>query len=109
MSLKPDLGSLMRFITMRYRFVPEAYPSLGCLPASHKLPFAVNHSVLHMAKSLCKMASECESFDHGGPISEGVLKEATVKMLINTLKLADELGMSPDDFCQLIPELMKSK
>ena len=100
----------MDFIGSRYIFSEKSYPLLAEKPEVQRMAFAINHSILHMSKSLGKIAAECESYDHGhGRPNEDVVKEATVKMLINTLKLADELGMTADDLAKAVPELMRSK
>ena len=37
------------------------------------------------------------------------MKVATTKMLVNTLKLAQELGMKAEDLAGLVPQVMESK
>ena len=107
---RPDsLNELMSFIGQRYTYTPDHYPALQGVSSERREAFAVSHSVHHMMKSLGKISAECEAFDHGGQLNHEVLREATVKMLINTLKLAEELGLSGSDLCEAVPQLMKGK
>jgi hypothetical protein len=105
----PDLGSTMQYIGERYMFTPEHYPVLDQLAPKQRKAFAISHIAHHMSKSLGKISAECESFDHANQLNEASVKEATVKMFINTLKLAQELGMTPEDLMEAVPQLMKSK
>lgn len=104
-----SLRTLMEFIGARYQFTPENYPEMEGMSEEQKKAFAVSHSAHHMMKSLGRIATECESYDHGSRMNGPALREATVKMLINTLKLAEELGMTPEELANAVPDLMKSK
>lgn len=104
-----DLHVVMEYIGSRYTFTPEHYPILAQLDETQKLAFAVNHSAHHLSKSLGKISAECEAFDHDGELKREILEETTVKMFINILKLAQELGMNAADLCSKAPEFMKSK
>ena len=106
-----DLQDLMDYIEKRYVFSPENYPRMRTMSAIKRFVFAVNHSHLHMSKSLGVIAAVLEGHDHanGGVMNVGDIKIATAKMLINTLKLAQELGMSADDLVALTEQSMKSK
>ena len=85
-SLMPsELSVLMNIVAERFR------------DAEHDQGFAIRHSVLHMAKTMGLLATECESFDHGTSVNVVALREATIKMLNNTLKLANDLQMSADE------------
>ena len=103
-----NLQDLMDFIGLRYLFSVENYPNISDIE-SKKIAFAINHSHLHMSKSLGRIATECEKYDHGLDPDYGIVKEATVKMFINTLKLAQELGMTAEQLSEAVPALMKSK
>lgn len=97
----------MDSIGERYAFTPEQYPALKEATPEARKAFAVSHSMYHMAKSVGKLASECEAADHGSEMDEVALRRATVKMLINVLKLAEELGMDADDLIREVPQCMK--
>ncbi|MHB8651858.1 MAG: hypothetical protein ACYC8S_01850 [Minisyncoccota bacterium] len=104
-----DLAHLMSYIGARYTFTPEHYPPLEGVTRDQKKAFAVSHSVYHICKSVGKLAAECERHDHGGAINDAPLKEGTVKMFINAVKLAEELGISAQELADSIPEYMTSK
>jgi hypothetical protein len=105
---KSDLASLMAFIGEHYTFTPESYPDIDMTPEG-KIAFAVRHSTLHMMKSTGKIAAEAESADHGGQMNHPALRTATAKMLVNVLKLAEELGMTPDELAFEVTQVMTSK
>lgn len=107
MNLPANLHEIMHYIGERYTFTAEHYPALKNATPEERRAFAVNHSVYHMAKSVGKLASECEAADHGGEMDEAALRRATVKMLINALKLAEEIGMDADDLAREVPQCMK--
>jgi hypothetical protein len=102
------IEELMEYIGQRYVFNADHYPALQHDTIDPKL-FGISHSVLHMNKSLGKIAAEAEYADHGGTLSQDELEKATTKMLINVLKLAETIGMTPDQLASKIPEVMKSK
>ncbi len=107
-----DLTNLMSFINSKYVFSEENYPALKGKTTEEKAVFALNHSVLHMQKSIGVLATQCEAYDHSGNfnnVDQAALKEATAKMLVNTLKLAHELGFSPEQLAEAVPLVMKSK
>jgi len=105
-----DLSSLMAFIGERYTFDKKHYPGFNqiLLSPEQQLAYVVRHSALHMMKSTGKIAAEAEAADHGGLMNENDLKIATTKMLVNVLKLAEELGMSGDDLAEYVPRVMAS-
>ena len=96
------------YINSKYIFNQENYPKIPAEEPARKA-FIVNHSLQHMCKSTGKIAAEVETFDHGGQMNNENLKEATVKMFINTLKLASELGINTWDLMNAVPDYMKSK
>lgn len=102
----------MAFINSKYVFNEQNYPALKGKSPEEKAMFALNHSILHMQKSIGMLAFEAEAYDHTKNydfVHESKLKEATVKMLINTLKLAYELGLTAEKLAEAVPEMMKSK
>ena len=109
MSQNTELVALMTHIGDRYTFTPEQYPALKGKTPEQRRAFAVNHNVLHMLKSVGRLAGESERYDHGGKMDGDALREGVVKMLINTLKLAEELGLSAQDLADSVPAFMQSK
>ena len=104
-----DLQKLMDSIGSKYVVSQEAYPELANKTSGQVLVFAIKHSHFHMSKSLGRIATECEEFDHSQSCDLEIIKQATKEMLINTLKLAQELGMTAADLTEAVPNLMKSK
>ena len=104
-----SLSMLMEFVGSRYKFTSENYPALKKKSPEQIKAFAVGHSAHHMMKSLGRISAECEAYDHGGVMNQELLHEATVKMLINTLKLAEELGISAGELIGSVPRVMRSK
>lgn len=109
MTAKVDLGTLMDFIGDAWPFDEKNYPGFDALPPEGQLAFTAKHSVLHMNKSLAKIAAECEKADHGQATDERQLRTATAKMLVNTLKLAYELNMQPGELARLAEGIVNGK
>lgn len=105
MGKSKTLQDVMGIIAKKYVFKKENYPNMDDSSVETVRAFAINHSVLHMQKTLGKIADVCEVYDHTGKQSLDGLNtvgSATVKMFINTLKLAEEIGISAE---QLIAEV----
>lgn len=101
-----DLSSLMAVIGDRYKFTSNEYPGFDELPLQQKAAFIVRHSALHMMKSIGKIAAEAEAADHGKPMDSYELFTATTKMLVNVLKLAEELGFHPMELATNVSHVM---
>lgn len=106
------IQEVMDFIGSRYIFNEENYPNMKGMDTGQQAMFALNHSVLLMQKSVGKLAEVCESYDHSGKVNEAgraQVEEVTVKMLVSTLKLAQELGLNGKELAERVPQFMKSK
>jgi len=100
-----ELQPLIDLIGSHYVFNKESYSQLeGKTDKDEILMFAVNHSVLHMNKSIGTLATACEAYDHKGitAVDKQQLEVGVVKMLINTLKLAEELGMTGQQLAERV-------
>jgi hypothetical protein len=107
-----NLQELMNLIGSKYVFNKENYPKLDDTSPETKQMFALSHSSFHMQKSLGKIAEVCEDYDHkGNRTRQGMTKaeEATVKIFINTLKLAEELGFSAEELFERVEQFYKDK
>ena len=102
-----NLSKTMKRISEVFIFTADRYPILRKLTHDQKLVFAITHSVHHMNKSLGKISAECETFDHGEKMDKLALEEATIKMFINVIKLADVLGMSASELSKRSKVLLK--
>lgn len=97
----------MGFIKESYPFTEEKYLN-GDLSSPEKArAFAVRHSVTHLTKSVGKLATEIERYDHGGTMNNEQLMVTTTKMLVSLLNLAAVLDMSPCDLVERVPQVMK--
>lgn len=109
MAQRATLDAVMQYVGERYVFTHEQYPSLQGRSPEERRAFAVSHSVYHILKSIGRLAGECEQHDHGRQLDDRVLKEGVVKIFINTLKLAEELGISAGELVDSVPSFMASK
>ena len=104
-----NLQEIIDKIVVHYSFTAENYPELAGKSEDEIKKFAVRHGVLHMAKSLGKMAEFAEAQDHGDAADERLLEEGTVKMLINVLRLAELEGLKADELLGLVDGYLKPK
>jgi len=105
-----DLRSLMDHIAAVWVCDPNRYPELAGMNNDQRRNFLVKHSLLHISKTGGKIASVCENFDHEGVPniqSTEALQEGAVKMFVNALKLAEEVGLSADDLIAQSPNFVK--
>lgn len=101
-----DLQKTMNYIDKRYVFNSENYPELELSTENDKIDFGIRHSVLHMQKSLGKIAEYSEERDHGQLGSKRDVKVATAKMLMHVLRLASVQGISADELLKMVPKVM---
>ena len=94
-----SLAALMMHIDREYQFINRVYPTLT---SKNNHLFVVRHTALHMNKAAATVAAEAEVGDHGRKMNDEKLKEAVIKQLINSLKLASHLGMEATDIEQAI-------
>jgi len=67
-----------------------------------RVRFAVRHCVMHSAKTTGKIAALCEDADHNTKLDVESVKKLAVKELINSLTLADRVGLSAEDLLKMI-------
>jgi hypothetical protein len=101
-----DIRVLLELVDRGYQFDPKVYPELEVVDPDK---FGVNHSVLHMMKSVGVIAAEAEAFEHGKSMNHAALALATKKMLVNVLKLAAHLGISGDELACYIEETYRGR
>jgi hypothetical protein len=104
---KVDLGELIDLIGRRWPYDDKNYPGFDALDPEKKRVFMAKHSLLHLNKSLGKVAKEAEAADHGEALNEQMLRIATAKMLVNILKLAYELRMKPEGITDLVEVILR--
>ena len=86
------------------------YPELAGVTDQERKNFLIKHSILHITKTAGKLAVVCENFDHTRELKEESVEECKIlatKMFINALKLAEEVGVSPDELLQRAPTYIK--
>lgn len=102
-----DLQSLMDNIASVWACDPTRYPALEGMDADQRRNFLVKHSLLHVAKTSGKIAAVCEDFDHNNKKEDDSfdigLQVGAVKLFINSLKLAQEAGLSAEDLFRFAP------
>jgi len=104
------LESLMGHIAAVWVCDPERYPALAGMDDAQRRMFLVKHSLLHVSKTVGKVAAVCEDFDHAGvkgAESAAALQDGVVKLFVNALKLAEETGLSAEDLLRRAPEFVK--
>lgn len=103
-----DLRVLMEEIGKVYAFTPQKYPVLSNVGSNfEETMFAVNHSLKHMTKSSGSIAAQCEAQDHGGRVDLGAIATAAIKQVINSLNLANVLGITPEQLVRTIHKELK--
>ena len=92
MTNEEKLRKAILYIAERYVYNAKNYPALANLTIEQGRNFAVTHSILHVQKSMTKIARECY---REASLDKVILKEACTKMFINILKLAEILSIDP--------------
>lgn len=97
-----ELDALIKFVGERFVFNEEAYPELKGKTPEEVFRFAVRHEALHYAKTAGKIVAVAEDADHGDPIDTAELKKNLIKSIINSLKLAETLGVTEAEISERI-------
>lgn len=104
MFMHGDIDALIRFIAKHFTFDERSYPELAGASEEKRLLFALNHSALHFSKTAGKISAAVERAEHGKEIDVNELRENVPKALINTLRLAELVGMTEMDIMQAIEQ-----
>jgi len=80
------------------------YPSLRSQPEAETVEFCLRHSALHFSKTAGRLAAWVEDADHGKYAKIDALEAIVAASLINSLKLADEIGVSGVSILSYIKE-----
>lgn len=107
--MKPDLDTLIEFITDNYPFTEETHAELKGLPEDVQLKFAINHLALHFSKTAGKIATVSEEANHSGDINIEALRTDIPKALINTLRLAKLIDMKGEEIVAALEEMYGQK
>ena len=70
------------------------YPDLPEPMSGHAVQFCLRHSALHFSKTAGRLAAFVEDADHGSYQEIEKLEGIVAASLINSFKLADEIGLS---------------
>ena len=82
----------------------KRYPALDSSTAEETIEFCLRHSALHFSKIAGRLAAWVESADHGRYADFQILESIVAGSLVNSLKLADEIGLSGSDILEQIRE-----
>ncbi|MEI9966866.1 MAG: hypothetical protein WDN67_04555 [Candidatus Moraniibacteriota bacterium] len=104
--MQNNLDSLIKYIAEKHAFTGEKYPEIKEASPEEILHFAIRHSALHFAKTAGKIAATSEDIDHGEKGKLEDLKVNTAKSLINTLRLAELLGMTEKELTERVTEIL---
>ena len=88
---------MIALIRKHFVFDETNYPELAGRGEGERLAFALRHVAIHCAKTTGKIATVSEAADHGEVVDTEGLKLDCAKALINTLRLADLVGLSGKD------------
>lgn len=100
-----DLQNLTGLITETFAFTGKKYPELAGADPDEIRAFAIRHSALHFAKVAGRIAAHAEASDHGAELDPSELEVDIAKSLINTLRLAELVGMNAERLDQLVRDL----
>lgn len=89
-----SLDSLIDLVSDLLPVDTTRYPNLPTADHSEEVVFCLRHSALHFSKTAGKLAAFVEGVDHGQFAQIQVLQSIVAASLVNSLKLADEIGLS---------------
>lgn len=72
----------------------HTYPEIAHCDHAEAISFCLRHSALHFSKTAGRLAAFVEDADHGKYSQIQALQAIVAASLVNSLKLADEIGIS---------------
>ena len=99
-----ELQELMNLINGKWSFDPRNYSALKGKTEKEIARFAVQYIVKRHKKALGEISEITEQWDHGkeaGLSQTSVLRNSTVKLLKNTLRLAEIIGLKADEIIEI--------
>lgn len=96
------LDKLIDLVTQLLPVDAETYPELATRDSSEEVAFCLRHSALHFSKTAGKLAAFVEDADHGRYAEIEYLQAIVASGLVNSLKLADEIGISGPEIIEQI-------
>ncbi len=101
-----DLQKTMQYIDKHLVFNTENFPDLEMTTRDEKSDFAARHLLIRMQKNLGEAADYVESRDQGQYGVKKHLEVATVKMLINVLRLGSVQGLTADKLLSMVRKVI---
>lgn len=98
------LDELMDMINELLPVNEITYPELANCERSEAVAFCLRHSALHFSKTAGRLAAFVENADHGKYSEIEALEAIVAASLVNSLKLADEIGISGVEIISQIQE-----
>lgn len=87
------LDGLMDLVSDLLPVTEKQYPQLRRYEREDEVEFCLRHSALHFMKTAGLLASWVEDADHGKYGKIDTLENIVAASLVNSLKLADEIGI----------------
>ncbi|WP_133365617.1 hypothetical protein [Qipengyuania sediminis] len=96
------LDCLIDYVSDLLPVTNAEYPDVEAFSRGEALEFCLRHSALHFSKTAGRLAAFVENVDHGKYDHIEKLQAIVAAGLINSLKLADEIGISgPEIIAQM--------
>ena len=105
--MEGQLDDIIKKIVPHYQFNETDYPETKHLDENQRRLFGIRHLAQHFSKTAGKIVAQTEPIDHGGSPDFQELKIDVAKSLINTLRLAELIGMNEKDFTDFIDQKYK--
>ena len=83
-----------------WEFTEEKYPLLAKLSEDERKAFVFGHILKHFHKSLGSLEEVLEKYEHdpnNGLGDKEMVQKKVTKLFLNSVRLAQEVGVSPED------------
>lgn len=97
-----SLDSLMHFVSELLPVNDIQYPDIRSFDQTDTIAFCLHHSALHFSKTAGKLAAFVEEADHGRFAQIQALEAIVASSLVNSLKLADEIGLTGNEIMSAV-------
>lgn len=99
-----SLDSLIQLVSELLPVDRHHYPDVPSSDLSETVTFCLHHSALHFSKTAGRLAAFVEDADHGRFDQIQALEAIVAASLVNSLKLAEEIGLTGSEIMGAVRE-----
>lgn len=105
-----DIKPTSELIAQVWKCKTLRYPETAGMNDDQRMNYLVKHSLLHIGVTVGKISKVCQARDHKKEFTEEerkALKHEATALFVNSLKLAEEVGLTPEELVAQAPSFVR--